>query len=52
MNYRFAAKPIERTSVTLQQVLMVDVLYSANRKTRYRTRAKVRPQPEFNKRLM
>jgi hypothetical protein len=26
MNYRSAAKPIERTSVTLQQELMVDIL--------------------------
>jgi len=26
MNYRFTAEPIERTSVTLQQVLMVDIL--------------------------
>jgi hypothetical protein len=48
-----AAKPIERTSITLRHVPIVDTLvYSANRKTTNRTRTKLRPQPEANKRLL
>jgi hypothetical protein len=44
MNYRFPAKPIERTSITLRQLSMVDIIsrYSRDgKKTRDRTRTRV-----------